>query len=87
MHPSYPMDSPTLNKSSRSGYKETINGKIDSRGTIPKPSSERAVSRLTSDLEGLLQLLKSRKDLPQQDEENGMKKASSTNGNQCKRRL
>lgn len=84
MHPSYPMDSPTLNKSSRS---ETINGKIGSRGTIPKPSSERAIRRLTSDLEGLLQLLKSRKDSPQQDEENGMKKASSTNGNQCKRRL
>lgn len=87
MHPSYPMDSPTLNKSTRSGYKETINGTIGPRGTIPKPSSERAISRLTSDLEGLLQLLKLRKDLPQQDEENGMKKASSTNGNQCKRRL
>lgn len=87
MHPSYPMDSSTLNKSSRSGYKETINGKIGSRGTISKPSSERAIRRLTSDLEGLLQLLKSRKDSPQQDEENGMKKASSTNGNQCKRRL
>lgn len=87
MHPSYPMDSPTLDKSSRSGYKERVNGKIGSRGTIPKPSGERAIRRLTSDLEGLLQLLKSRKDSPQQDEENGMKKASSTNGNQRKRRL
>lgn len=75
--PSYPLDSSTLNKSSRSGYKETANGKIGSRGTIPNPTGGRAIRRLTSDLERLLRLLKSQKDSPQQDEENGMKKASS----------
>ena len=77
VHPSYPLDSSTLNKSSRSGYKEAANGKIGSRDTIPKPTGGRAIRRLKSDLERLLRLLKSRKDSPQQDEENGMKKASS----------
>lgn len=72
----------TLNQFSRK--RQSGDKKTRSRSVISTLTDERFIERLTDDLQGLAQLLKSREkdQTPQNGEEDSDKRDSSTNGNQ-----